>query len=101
MKTTYDQLLSNCQNIVSELNDLTEETASEYLHDALDINFTIDSRGNFLGSEILVAFGGPTISISTSSMVVEGHWGSDKIRLYYDDSGAIFEASENLYEAVR
>ena len=49
-------------------------SASDYLENCLDIEFTISSRGEYIGARILVAFGGPSIWINTRHNQVEGYW---------------------------
>ncbi len=58
-------------------------SGSDFLSDALDINFTLSSNGEYLGSRILVAFGGPNIWIDTQHNTVEAYWGGDSFILNY------------------
>ena len=59
--------------------------ASDYLANALDIEYIISGRGEYLGARILVTFGGPNIWINTRSGVVEGYWWTDKFFASFSD----------------
>ena len=71
----------------SDFTDEEREAAEEngeaydlytYFADALDIEYTISSRGDFLGARIAVALGGPNIYIDTREGYVKGYWGTDR-----------------------
>lgn len=49
----------------------------DYFTDVLDIEYTIDSRGEYLGAKIYVALGGPNVWIDTREGLVRGAWGTD------------------------
>lgn len=49
-----------------------------YFSDALDIEYTISSRGDYLGARIAVTLGGPNIYIDTREGEVKGYWGTDR-----------------------
>ena len=49
-----------------------------YFQDVLDIEYTISSRGDYLGARIAVALGGPNIYIDTREGYVKGYWGTDR-----------------------
>jgi hypothetical protein len=42
-----------------EWQDEENQSAFDYLNDALDIQYIVDGAKNYLGAKILVAFGGP------------------------------------------
>lgn len=48
-----------------------------YFDDALDVEYTISGRGDFLGARIAVALGGPNVYVDTRRGEVEGYWGAD------------------------
>ena len=54
----------------------------DYLNDVLDIEYTVNGEGQYLGARILVAFGGPNIWVDTRRQTVEGAWWGD----YYTES---------------
>lgn len=49
-----------------------------YFADALDIEYTIDSRGEYLGAKIFVTLGGPNVWVDTRMGEVSGAWGCDR-----------------------
>jgi hypothetical protein len=61
-------------------------SAFDWLQDALDMEFTISSDGEFLGARILVAFGGPNIWVDTRWNKVEGSWWTDSASAGFFDS---------------
>jgi len=70
----------------------------DYLQDALDIQYIVDSNGEYLGARVLVAFGGPNIWIDTLNQRIEGAWWQDKFDAYYnDDAMDIDEALRELW----
>jgi hypothetical protein len=70
----------------------------DYLSDVLDIEYVVNSRKEYLGARVLVAFGGPNIWINTRTKQVEGYWWGDKsIQSYNDDSLNLDDALETLY----
>lgn len=74
----------------------------EYLADALDIEYTVDSRGRYIASRIYVALGGPNAWIDTREECVNGAWGSDREESYIgpEISGAIDEIMEEYYNSL-
>ena len=94
MTNTNEELTRMCQDIREELNalyeaDYTDEEREEkeesgeaydlysYFSDPLDYEYTISSRGDFLGVKVWLTLGGPNIWIDTRTGYVEGRWGSD------------------------
>jgi hypothetical protein len=70
----------------------------DYLSDALDIEYVVNSKKEYLGARVLVAFGGPNIWINTRTKQVEGYWWGDKsIQSYTNDSLNLDDALETLY----
>ena len=66
-----------------EEREAAEETGEAvdlytYFEDVLDVEYTIDSRGNYLGTRVAVALGGPNIYIDTREGYVKGYWGTDR-----------------------
>ena len=71
----------------------------DYLTDALDIQYIVNSNKEYLGARVLVAFGGPNIWIDTLNNRVEGAWWSDKATVYYNhDLMDIDDALRELWE---
>lgn len=55
----------------------------DYISDALDVDWILDSKREFKGARLLVAFGGPNIWIDTAKQTVEGHWWGDSFTASY------------------
>jgi hypothetical protein len=70
----------------------------EYLSDALDIEYIVNSSREVLGARILVSFGGPNIWINTRTKQVEGYWwGNSCIMSYNNDAFHLDDAIETLW----
>ena len=74
-----------------------EFSAFDYLQDALDIEYIVNNRGEYLGARVLVAFGGPNIWVNTRTGTVEGHWWADKAFASFTDNLGLDEALEELW----
>lgn len=74
-----------------------------YIQDALDIEFTVNSRVEFKSATICVAIGGPGVWVETNGDHgrVYGAWGSDRAEAFYHDSGELSDAAEELYDVLR
>ena len=111
MDTTKNQLITTCSRIVDEIetgkygydkssSDYDEPCAADYLMDALDYTYTINSDKSYLGVKIAVSLGGPNIYINTVNKCVEGYWGDDSCKkFYYSDSLGIDDYFEELYNS--
>ena len=77
-------------------------TGYDYLDNILDINYVVTSKGEYLGAEILVGFGGPNIFIHTRDNTVRGYWGGDKaVASFVFDRIGLDDACEELYQCGR
>jgi len=103
---TQEQLFQQCKHIAEQIDSGEYEThdseepcnAYDYLSDALDIEYTVSSQGEYLGARVLVAFGGPNIWINTRTKTIEGYWWFDKAEAYYyDDTLGLDEALAELW----
>jgi hypothetical protein len=82
----------------SDLTDDGEQmSAYDYLSDVLDIEYTVNGRGEYLGARVLVAFGGPNIWINTRTKTIEGYWWGDKAFADYEDSMGLDDALEEFW----
>lgn len=74
-----------------------------FIADVLDIKFTVDSRLEFLGATLCITIGGPGVWVETNGDhgLVYGTWGSDRAESYYRDGGALSDAAEELYAALK
>jgi hypothetical protein len=74
------------------------QTAFDYLQDVLDIEYIVNSKKEYLGARVLMAFGGPNIWINTRTKQVEGYWWGDSCIMSYDkDEINIDSALSELY----
>lgn len=74
--------------------------AYEYLADVLDIEYVVNSKHEYLGARVLVAFGGPNIWINTRTNQVEGYWEDTCIR-HFDDNMGIDDVLREYWECTQ
>ena len=111
---TKTELISTCNRIVKEIESGEYEMdecaveewgcscAGHYLDDALDIEHTVSSRGDYLGSRVCVAFGGPNIYIDTRNRKVQGYWGGDYVeRSYSRDALGLDDFLGDTFDCLR
>lgn len=73
-------------------------SAWDYLSDALDIEYTVNSEKEYRGASILVAFGGPNITINTKKHQVEAYWwGESYIEPYHTDAMELDRMCEEFF----
>lgn len=72
-------------------------SAYDYLQDALDIEYIVNSKGEYLGARVLVAFGGPNIWVNTRTGTVEGAWWGDHATASFNDSIGLDDALSELW----
>jgi hypothetical protein len=77
--------------------DLEPMSAFDYLADALDIEYIVNSKSEYLGARVLVAFGGPNIWINTRTGVVEGAWWADRADASFTDNIGLDDALSELW----
>jgi hypothetical protein len=103
---TDKQLLNHVQSIADklsngfdgELNDDGEQlSAYDYLADALDIQYLVNSDKTYRSGKVLVAFGGPNIWVDTNDNSVRGYWGGDSATVYFDDAIGLDDCLSELY----
>ena len=118
--TTANELQKYVDGIAADLRRLYEadptdeerEAAEEngeaadlysYFNDVLDIEYTISSRGDFLGARIAVTLGGPNIYIDTREGEVKGYWGTDRAECWIPSEicEEINNIMEEYYDTVR
>jgi len=79
-------------------SDGEQMSAFDYLQDALDIEYVVNSKGEYLGARVLVAFGGPNIWVNTRTKTVEGAWWSEAFNMrYHQDNIGLDDALEELW----
>ena len=68
----------------------------------MDTNYVLNYNLDYVGSQLLVAFGGPNIWIDTQYKTVNGYWyGDDVIRAYWEDSIYLDDHIKELYECSK
>jgi len=77
--------------------DGEEMSAFDYLQDALDIEYIVNGKGEYLGARILVAFGGPNIWVNTRTGTVEGAWWADRAEASFKDNIGLDDALSDLW----
>ena len=97
-ETCEEQLRRMVRDIAMSINSPEKgDTASKWMEDTYDIRYLVDSSKRFLGAELLVAGGGPTIWVNLNSKEVEGYWGSDRVTVPFTDNLGLDEYCEEMY----
>lgn len=80
-------------------DEVTTMSAYDYLgSEALDIEYIVNSKREFIGARILVTCGGPNIWIDTQHDTVEGHWWGESHTEHFNDEMGLHYACEELWE---
>ena len=107
-ETCGEQLRRMCKNIADgitspvmrrdpETGEKRQETAGDWMEDTYDIRYYVDREKQYLGAEILVAGGGPTVWVKTYTGYVEGYWGGDKVLEPFRDELDLDGYCEEMY----
>ena len=97
-ETCEEQLVRMCKNIADSItNPEEQETAGDWMENTYDIRYYVDREKQYLGAEIMVAGGGPTIWVNTYTGYVEGYWGGDKVLEPFIDNLGLDDYCEELY----
>ena len=109
-ETCEEQLRRMVRDIANEITSGKTERLSDYdskckvileahrfMEDVYNIRYLVDQNKMFLGAELLVAGGGPTIWVDTFREKVTGWWGSDRIEWYYQDNIGLNDYLEEMY----
>ena len=76
------------------------QSGFEYLNGALDIEFIVSGKREYIGARVLVSFGGPNIWINTRTQTVEGFWASDRAEgHYFNDPMELDDCCRQIWEA--
>ena len=85
-ETCEEQLRRMCKEIADSITFPKDHiTAHDWMEGTYDIRYYVDQGKRYLGAEILVAGGGPTIWVNTYTQQVEGYWGSDRVTHCFRD----------------
>ena len=96
-KNIADGITSPCMVTDEETGKIREQYAHEWMEGTYDINYTVDREKRYLGAEILVAGGGPTIWVNLNTREVEGYWGSDRVTYCFNDNLGLDDYFEEMY----
>ena len=107
-ETCEQQLRRMCKNIADsitnpqqiedeETGEKREETARDWMEGTYDIRYYVDREKHYLGAEIMVAGGGPTVWVNTYTRQVEGYWGGDKVFEPFADELGLDDYCEEMY----
>tara|TARA_R100001224_G_scaffold53697_1_gene31420 strand:- start:233 stop:610 length:378 start_codon:yes stop_codon:yes gene_type:complete len=103
-ETCEEQLRRMCKDIAQEITDGLKiddtsgtGTVTEWMEDVYDIRYLVDSRKEYMGAELLVAGGGPTIWVDTWRGQVKGWWGGDKVIENFADNLGLDNYCEEMY----
>jgi len=107
-ETSGEQLRRMCKNIADgisspemitdeETGEKRQETAGDWMEGTYDIRYYVDSSKRYLGAELMVAGGGPTIWVNTYTKYVEGYWGGDKVLEPFIDELDLDGYCEEMY----
>ena len=74
--------------------------ATRFMDHVYDIRYLVDREKRYLGCELLVAGGGPTIWVNTWSKEVEGYWGGDRVTWAFQDNIGLDDYNEEMYNCI-
>ena len=98
-ETCEEQLRRMCKRIAEEISDEnnTMKQLEAFMDGVYDIRYYVDRDKRYLGCELMVAGGGPTIWVNTYTQQVEGYWGGDKVLEPFIDNLGLDHYNEELY----
>lgn len=107
MANTDQELLNHVRSIADSITNPPEPKENEYgeiegdamdwLSDALDIEYIVSSKKEYLGARVLVAFGGPNIWVNTRTKTVEGYWWGNSAFASFEDNLGLDDALSELF----
>ena len=97
-----EKLRRMCKEIAEDISAGNPEgkdskTASAWMEGTYDIRYYVDREKRYLGAEIMVAGGGPTVWVNLYTGYVEGHWGGDKVFEPFTDNLGLDDYCEEMY----
>ena len=97
-ETCEEQLRRMCRSIAMDItNPDHDQTAHDWMEGVYDIRYLVDREKRYMGCELMVAGGGPTIWVNTWTNEVEGYWGSDKVLEPFIDNIGLDDYNEEMY----
>jgi len=101
-ETCEEQLRRMCKTIAEEISagepgEGRHKDASAWMEDVYDIRYIVDREKRYLGAELMVAGGGPTVWVNLDTKYVEGYWGGDKVLEPFTDNLGLDDYCEEMY----
>ena len=96
-ETCEGKLRRMVRNTADEITEGKEDPSSWLERCGYDIRYLVDREKRFMGAEILVAGGGPTIWVDTFKEQVTGWWGADRVEWYFQDNMGLNDYMEEMY----
>ena len=98
-ETCEEQLRRMCKRIAEEISDEnnTMKQLESFMDGVYDIRYLVDREKRYLGAELMVAGGGPTIWVNLDTGYVEGYWGGDKVLEPFIDNLGLDDYCEEMY----
>ena len=94
---------TRCSQCGTEVDpdDVEKVSMYDYMDDVLEVEYTIDSRREYIGARLYVTLGGPTVYIDTRDQMVCLHCGGERAEwgLSYNTCGAIDDVLREMWEA--
>ena len=108
-ETCGEQLRRMCKNIADgisspemitdeETGEKRQESAGDWMEDVYDIRYIVDREKRYLGAELMVAGGGPTIWVDLWDKEVKGYWGGDRVTVPFADNLGLDDYCEEMYD---
>ena len=95
-ETCEEQLRRMCRSIAMDITD-SKEDASVWMEDGYDIRYIVDREKRYMGCELMVAGGGPTIWVNLYTKEVEGFWGRDRVTWAFQDNIGLDDYCQEMY----
>ena len=103
-ETCEARLRRMCKNIADDISNDSHDGgisgASRWMEGVYDVRYLVDREKKYLGCELMVAGGGPTIWVNTWTKEVEGYWGSDKVLEPFVDNIGLDDYNEEMYNCI-
>ena len=96
-ETFEEKLRRMCRSIAMDITN-GKEDAHKWMEDVYDIRYLVDREKRYMGCELMVAGGGPTIWVNPWTKEVEGYWGCDKVLEPFIDNIGRDAYNEEMYD---
>ena len=97
-ETCEEKLRRMCKNIAESISSPGDgDTAHDWMEGTYDIRYLVDREKRYLGAEIMVAGGGPTVWVDLWDQEVKGYWGGDRVTVPFADNLNLNDYCEEMY----